>query len=122
MKIKLSGINEETGEPQTGFIYYKPDTQEILITYPDEIERRRLYKYLTTPQLLIEGIQPGQSNSEVIGHYKEPKVPSDSEEFMLHALSDMQGWISISADWRNPIKDDPNALKSLNGEIMYRLI
>jgi len=122
MRIKLSGINEETGKAQNGYIFYNPDTSEVLITYPDDIERKRLYRYLTTPQLLTHGIPLGQSDSDFIGHHKKPDTPSDSTELLLHALSDMQGWISIAADWRNPVYDDHSTLKSLKGDTIYKLI
>lgn len=117
MKVELHGIDEESNESQKGFVYYDENTKEVLVTYPDTIEGKRLYEYLTTPQSFVRSAD--STNSLVIGHYNSYEMPSDSEELILEALSSMQGWIDISADWRHPEADDPSIMKSINGGVQF---
>lgn len=120
--MKIQGIDEESGKTQEGFVYYNEDTHEVLVTYPDDFYRKRLYNYLATPQLFTMGDAEDSHIAGSVGHYNGLDLASRSREMMLLALSSMEDWVMLKADWRNPIKDDLNTLKSLNGEIMYRLI
>ena len=81
-----------------GCVIYTPYTKEVEVHHPDVKVRKRVYRFLTSPQTIRTGDGSGRK-----GAFKEREImPTDSCPMMELALCTMNAKIGIHVDWSDP--------------------
>lgn len=79
-----------------GFVTFKPEGKELMVTHPDEQVRNRVRKYLTTERpFTIPGRNLGQKCDEYHTATEDPN-------YMDMALCEMKHRTGVQVNWYHP--------------------